>query len=168
MWLLACKVVALCLADPKVPVDEKLAAVARARTEIKTMSDHDRAQLIDIYMWAAIEDDDALRKALGDAIVDTTLLSPAAAARIPSRKEVARRLGELFTKGKMRADECRVREEASPGTVRLECESLLGCSSGCVAKYGEVTLLVGPKGWKLEKGEIKFKSSNGGDCGDCM
>jgi hypothetical protein len=170
-----CKYVALCLADERRSVDERVALVAQARTEIKTMSDKDRAQLIGIYLWAALDDAEALRKALADAIVEAGVLSPAAAARIPARKELGRKLGELFTSKQkekdlreMRPQDCRVREEASSGSVRIDCESLLGCSSSCTAKYGEATLLVGAKGWKLEKGEIHHKPSNGGDCGDCL
>jgi hypothetical protein len=170
-----CKYVALCLADERRPVDERVALVAQARTEIKTMNEKDRAQLIGIYLWAVLDDAELLRKALADAIVEAGLLSPAAAAQIPARKEIGRKLHDLFTskqkekdRREMRAQDCQVRDEASAGTVRIDCESLLGCSSSCTAKYGAVTLLVGPKGWKLEKGEIRHKPSNGGDCGDCL
>jgi hypothetical protein len=171
-----CKDVALCLADEHRSIDEKVAAVAQARTEVKSMKDEERAKLESIIRWAAIEDAEPLRKAIGDAMVEMGMISAAAQKVIPTRKVVEEKLVELFTKKihehrDMRASDCRIddeKSEPSPGTLRISCESLLGCTSSCGARYGTASLLVGPRGWKLEKGAIRMRPSNGGDCGDCL
>jgi hypothetical protein len=131
--------------------------------------------VLESLQWGAIVEEPALRKAIGEVLVEAKVLSRESAARIPGPSEVVRAARDLVARSpksevkqeqvkRLDATAFRVAGENKPGTLTIIASGRAGCRD-CFTVRVYLTLSKGPGGWRLEAASLG--GSDDGTCGCC-
>jgi hypothetical protein len=165
-----------CLRDRGLPLAQRLAVLAEAKSRLRTPNQ--RAEIIEDLEWGVLVEERNLRLAIGKVLVEAKVLSKESIPRLPGGKSlasVARRLVakshvcQRLTKEEVSSIDAAafsVAGEKEPGTPMLTGRAHVGCKGACLAVYVNLTLLAAPTGIKLESCTVR--STDDGSCGCCM